>query len=183
MVSRTATSRYVHFYKDLFSILRTVLKLQILQTWSKNSDLLFQNWFLDLDEYYARTAVIHWFHEQRLLGMYNFIKTCLLYCSPDHTTNSETTNSENLIKKFWFVVLKLVFGFGWRLCPHGRNSLVSRTATSRYIFIKTCLLYTDKRTDIWFRDFMMWKINSGLWNERIWADYEQLLRHGFSLFL
>ena len=27
------------------------------------------------DEDYARTAVIHWFHEQRLLGMYNFIKT------------------------------------------------------------------------------------------------------------
>ena len=31
------------------------------------------------DEDYARTAVIHWFHEQRLLGMYNFIKTCLQF--------------------------------------------------------------------------------------------------------
>jgi hypothetical protein len=43
---------------------------------------------------------------------------------------------------------------------------------------------TDKRTDVWFRDFIIWKINSGLWavvwaglwNKRVWADYEQLLK-------
>ena len=43
---------------------------------------------------------------------------------------------------------------------------------------------TDKRRDVWSRDFIIWKINSGLWavvlaglwNKRVWADYEQLLR-------
>ena len=48
---------------------------------------------------------------------------------------------------------------------------------------------TDKRTDVWSRDFIMWKINSGLWavawarlwEKRVWADYEQLLRPVFSL--
>ena len=46
---------------------------------------------------------------------------------------------------------------------------------------------TDKRTDVWSRDFIIWKINSGLWavvwaglwNKRVWADYEQLLRPVF----
>ena len=49
---------------------------------------------------------------------------------------------------------------------------------------------TDKRTDVWSRDFIIWKINSGqwavvwagLWNKRVWADYKQLLRPVFSLF-
>ena len=49
---------------------------------------------------------------------------------------------------------------------------------------------TDKRTDVWSRDFILWKINSGqwavvwagLWNKRVWADYKQLLRPVFSLF-
>ena len=46
---------------------------------------------------------------------------------------------------------------------------------------------TDKRTDVWSRDIIIWKINSGLWaviwaglwNKRVWADYEQLLRAFF----
>ena len=50
--------------------------------------------------------------------------------------------------------------------------------------------YTDKRTDVWSWDFIIWKINSGLWavvwaglwNKRVWAEYEQLLRPVFSLF-
>ena len=49
---------------------------------------------------------------------------------------------------------------------------------------------TDKRTDVWSRDFIVWKINSGLWavvwaelwKKRGWADYEQHLRTVFSLF-
>ena len=49
---------------------------------------------------------------------------------------------------------------------------------------------TDKRTDVWSQQFPIWKINSGLWavvwagmwNKRVWADYEQLLRPVFSLF-
>ena len=53
---------------------------------------------------------------------------------------------------------------------------------------KLCL--TDKRTDVWSRDFMIWKVNFGLWavawaglcNKRVWANYEQLLRPVFSLF-
>ena len=47
---------------------------------------------------------------------------------------------------------------------------------------------TDKRTDVWSRDFIVWKINSGLWavvwaglwNKWVWANYEQLLRPVFS---
>ena len=47
---------------------------------------------------------------------------------------------------------------------------------------------TDKRTDVWSRDFIIWKINSGLWsvvwaglwNKRVWADYERILRAFFS---
>ena len=34
------------------------------------------------DEDYARTAVIHWFHEQRLLGMYRVFKLALSYFKP-----------------------------------------------------------------------------------------------------
>ena len=49
---------------------------------------------------------------------------------------------------------------------------------------------TDKGTIGWFRDFIIWKINSGLWTivwaglwkKRVWGDYEQLLRPVFSLF-
>ena len=41
---------------------------------------------------------------------------------------------------------------------------------------------TDKRTDVWSRNFMIWKINFGLWADAwarlwgkgIWADSEQL---------
>ena len=49
---------------------------------------------------------------------------------------------------------------------------------------------TDKRTDVWSQDFIIWKTNSGqwavvwagLWNKRVWANYKQLLRPVFSLF-
>ena len=51
---------------------------------------------------------------------------------------------------------------------------------------------TDKRTDVWSRDFMIWLwiVNfglwavawAGLWEKRVWDNYEQLLRHVFSLF-
>ena len=49
---------------------------------------------------------------------------------------------------------------------------------------------TDKRTDVWSRDFMIRKVNFGLWavawaglcNKGVWANYEQLLRPVFSLF-
>ena len=30
---------------------------------------------------------------------------------------------------------------------------------------------TDKRTDVWFRDFIIWKINSGLWAV-VWAGLD-----------
>ena len=49
---------------------------------------------------------------------------------------------------------------------------------------------TNKRKDVWSRDFMIWKVNfgpravawAGLLEKRVWADYEQLLRTVFSLF-
>ena len=57
-------------------------------------------------------------------------------------------------------------------------------------FMNACYGNTDKRTDVWSRDFMIWKVNFGLWavawagvwDKRVWADYEQLLRPVFSLF-
>jgi hypothetical protein len=56
--------------------------------------------------------------------------------------------------------------------------------------IISCIAITDKRADVWSQDFIIWKINSGqwavvwaeLWNKRVWADYEQLLRPFLSLF-
>ena len=39
---------------------------------------------------------------------------------------------------------------------------------------KVPVVATEKRTDVWSRDFKIWKINSGLWNKRVWADYEQI---------
>ena len=52
------------------------------------------------------------------------------------------------------------------------------------ILVRKKVYHTDKGTDVWSRDFIIWKINSelwavvwaGLWNKRVWADYEQLLR-------
>ena len=49
---------------------------------------------------------------------------------------------------------------------------------------------TDKRTDVWSRDFLIWEINFGLWavawarlwENRVWTDYEQLLRPIFLVF-
>ena len=46
---------------------------------------------------------------------------------------------------------------------------------------------TDQRTDVWSGDFIIWKISSGLWavvwdglwNKRVLADYEQLLKPVF----
>ena len=49
---------------------------------------------------------------------------------------------------------------------------------------------TDKRTDVWSRNFMTWKINFGLlavawagqWEKGVWADSEQLFWVVFSIF-
>ena len=39
-------------------------------------------------------------------------------------------------------------------------------------FIKNCLEYsTDKRTDVWSRNFIIWKLNSGLWAV-VWAGLD-----------
>jgi hypothetical protein len=49
---------------------------------------------------------------------------------------------------------------------------------------------TDKRTDVWSRNFVIWKINFGLWADAwagpwekgVWADSEQLFWVVFSIF-
>ena len=49
---------------------------------------------------------------------------------------------------------------------------------------------TDMRTDVWSQVFIKWKFNSGLWavvwdglwNKRVWAYYDQLLRPVFLSF-
>ena len=48
---------------------------------------------------------------------------------------------------------------------------------------------TDKRTDVWSRNFLIWKINfglwavawAGLWEKGVWADSEQLFWVFFSI--
>jgi hypothetical protein len=48
---------------------------------------------------------------------------------------------------------------------------------------------TDKRTDVWSRNFMIWKINfglwawAGLWEKGVWADSEQLFGWFFQFFM
>ena len=50
---------------------------------------------------------------------------------------------------------------------------------------------TDKRTDVWSRNFITWKINFGLWavawarlwEKGVWADSEQLFWLVLSIFL
>ena len=54
----------------------------------------------------------------------------------------------------------------------------------------TELQTTDKRTDVWSRKFLIWKINFGLWADAwagpwekgVWADSEQLFWVVFSIF-
>ena len=49
---------------------------------------------------------------------------------------------------------------------------------------------TDKRTDVWSRNFLIWEIDFGLWavawagtwEKGVWADSEQLFWVVFSLF-
>ena len=49
---------------------------------------------------------------------------------------------------------------------------------------------TDKRTDVWSRNFLIWEINFGLWavawagpwEKGVWADSEQLFWVVFSIF-
>ena len=48
---------------------------------------------------------------------------------------------------------------------------------------------TDKRTDVWSRNFLIWEINfglwavawAGLWEKGVWADSEQLFWVFFSM--
>ena len=72
------------------------------------------------------------------------------------------------------------------LVPSEINSPLSSWIKERY----NAPAATDKRTDVLSLDFIIWKINSGLWavvwaglwNKRVWADYEQLLRPVFQFF-
>ena len=61
-------------------------------------------------------------------------------------------------------------------------SLVDSTTVCTYI--------TDKRTDVWSQNFLIWEINFGLWavawagpwEKGVWADSEQLFWVFFSIF-
>ena len=78
---------------------------------------------------------------------------------------------------------------GERLQTLGRVRLLSSVVVWTKLRSSKC---TDKRTDVWSRDFMIWKIKFGLWavgcdlgwtvGKKVWADFEQLLRPVFSLF-
>ena len=76
-----------------------------------------------------------------------------------------------------------------RCWHYGQNFNIFSKNYSTFFFLKLAKI-TDKRTDVWSQDFMIWKINFGLWavvwagqwEKRVWTDYEQLLRTVFSLF-
>ena len=59
---------------------------------------------------------------------------------------------------------------------------VESSKMSTHYVPHSSLYITDKRTDVWSRDFMIWRINfglwavawAGLWEKRVRADYEQL---------
>ena len=70
-----------------------------------------------------------------------------------------------------------------------KNSMYLQSLEKRYPTVGIFTVHylynissTDKKTDVWSRDFIVWKINfglwavawAGLWNKRVWADYEQL---------
>ena len=70
----------------------------------------------------------------------------------------------------------------------------NKPSKSAWIFVKCkcpkSFHITDERTDVWPPDFIIWKIDywlwavvwAGLWNKKVWADYEQLLRPVFLSF-
>ena len=57
---------------------------------------------------------------------------------------------------------------------------------SYFLFLPN-IYHISLLTDVWSRDFIIWKINfwlwavvwAGLWNKRVWAVYEQLFRPVF----
>ena len=60
-----------------------------------------------------------------------------------------------------------------------QNCLVHPACSySMYVLVYSISYITDKRTDVWSPDFIIWIIKAvvwaGLWNKRVWADYEQL---------
>jgi hypothetical protein len=76
--------------------------------------------------------------------------------------------------------LELVFGIEIHMYFNSKHNLNINQHTFRKAAFLSCTKHTDKRTDVWSRDFMIWKINfgllavawAGLWNKRGWADYE-----------
>ena len=58
------------------------------------------------------------------------------------------------------------------------------------ISVKVTLSHTDKRTDVWSQNFLIWETIlglwavawAGLWEKEVWADSEQLFGVVFSLF-
>ena len=47
-----------------------------------------------------------------------------------------------------------------RACGPGISGIFLKFATK---LKDECIINTDKRTDVWSRDFLIWKINFGLW--------------------
>jgi len=75
-----------------------------------------------------------------------------------------------------------------------RLLFLKQTANCTYTSSKGMFLWgvwiTDKRTDVWSRNFIIWEINFGLlavawaapWEKGVWADSEQLFWEVFSIF-
>ena len=91
-----------------------------------------------------------------------------------------------------FLIWPKIFGLARNILGpvEGQGTRLKYIESWRKLSIQM-LSITDKRTNVWSRDFMIWKINSGLWavasarlwEKRVWAHYEQLLRPVFFTFL
>ena len=67
-------------------------------------------------------------------------------------------------------------GIIWFFALFNKKSLVS--------FFHTGVYFTDKRTDVWSRDFIIWRINSGLWAVGLgWTVKEKGLGRLWATFL
>ena len=67
--------------------------------------------------------------------------------------------SFSLFRQLLFSIFLSVFWL--KFCEVSRNSFRN---WSLFAVIQPKIHNTDKRTDLWSRDFIIWKINSGLWS-------------------
>merc|ERR1712129_613450 len=94
-----------------------------------------------------------------------------------------------LFNFYSFITFKFLcfFHLNFRKCTDEVQSTFYFTTYYPFHIMVKC---TDKRTDVWSRNFLIWEINFGLWavawagpwEKGVWADSEQLFWVVFSIF-